>query len=130
MKETYHEGPSSTPGLLHLLLDTALPLERETAFFLLASVMDFLMTWFLLNYQTATGHIEFVESNVVARYFLYSWGFNGLIVFKLGTVALVAVICQIIARHRVEVARRLLQFATLAAMLVVVYSVVLLYQHT
>jgi hypothetical protein len=130
MKETYRDGQSSTPGLLNLLLDTALPLERETACFVLASAMDFLMTWLLLNCQTATGHIEFVESNVVARYFLYSWGFAGLIGFKLGTVGLVAVICQIIARHRVEVARRLLHFATLAAMLVVVYSVVLLYRHT
>jgi hypothetical protein len=130
MKETYHGGRPSASGLLHLLLDTALPLERETALFVLASVLDFLMTWVLLNYQTATGHIEFVESNVVARYFLYSWGFNGLIGFKLGTVAMVAVICQIIARQRVEVARRLLHFATGAAMLVVVYSALLLYRHT
>ena len=130
MKEACHDGQTSPPRNWSFVLFDGLPLEFETSLFVLASAMDFLMTWLLLNYQSGSSHIEFVESNFVARYFLYSWGFNGLIGFKVATVAMVAVICQIIARHRREVARRLLQFATVAAMLVVVYSVVLLFRHT
>lgn len=128
MKEAYHDG-SATPSREWGFND-GFPLELETSLFVLASALDFLMTWLLLNYQGGGEHIEFVESNFVARYFLYSWGFNGLIGFKVASVSLVAVICQVIARRRFEVARRLLQFATVAAMVVVVYSVVLLFRHT
>jgi hypothetical protein len=130
MKEACHDGQASPARAWSFVGLDGFPLELETSLFVLASALDFLMTWLLLNYQSAGGHIEFVESNFVARYFLYSWGFNGLIGFKFATVAMVAVICQIIARSRIEVARRLLQFATVAAMGVVVYSVVLLFRHT
>lgn len=130
MKEAYHDGRTAPSRAWSFVAGDGLPLELETSLFVLASVMDFLMTWLLLNYEGGGDHIEFVESNFVARYFLYSWGFNGLVGFKIATVSVVAVICQIIARHRIEVARRLLQFATVAAMVVVVYSVVLLFRHT
>lgn len=130
MKEAYHDGQTSPTRSWMFVGQDGIPLELETSLFALASAMDFLMTWLLLNYQSASGHVEFVESNFVARYFLYSWGFNGLIGFKFTTVAMVAVICQIIARSRIDVARRLLQFATVAAMVVVVYSAVLLFRHT
>lgn len=129
MKEACHDGRTTPPRNGASALTAGFPLEFETSLFVLASALDFLLTWSLLNYQ-GSGHIEFVESNFVARYFLYSWGFNGLIAFKVGTVAMVAVVCQIIARHRPEVARRLLQFAFIAAMVVVVYSAHLLFHHT
>lgn len=130
MKEAYHEGASAPSRAWSFGAMDAIPLEVETSLFVLASAMDFMMTWLLLNYQGGGDHIEFVESNFVARYFLYSWGFNGLIGFKIATVSFVALICQIIARRRIDVARRLLQFATAAAMMVVVYSAVLLVRHT
>ena len=67
----------------------------------------FVMTWLLLNYQSTSGHIKFVESNFLARYFLYSWGFNGLIGFKFATVAMVAVICFVTdAQRQLSVARK------------------------
>jgi Domain of unknown function (DUF5658) len=130
MKEASHAGRTSPHRAWNSLVYDGFPLEIETSMFVLASALDFLMTWLLLNYQGTGDHIEFVESNFVARYFLYSWGFNGLIVFKFATVGMVVVICQFIARRRLQVARRLLQFATVAATTVVVYSAVLLFRHT
>jgi hypothetical protein len=131
MKETYPDGRSTAQGGgLHFVLRQGLPLERETGLFVLASAMDLMLTWLMLNYDGAAGHVQFVESNFVARYFLYSWGFDGLVGFKFVTVALVAVICQIIARHRIDVARRLLTFATLVVIAVVFYSAALLVRHT
>ncbi|MBX9638177.1 MAG: DUF5658 family protein [Mycobacteriaceae bacterium] len=130
MNRTSREGSPADAGVLHFVLRQALPLEAETALFILASLMDFVMTWLLLNFQSESGRVWFVESNPVARYFLYSWGFDGLIAFKFAAVALVVVICQVIARSRPPVARKLLQFATVAVMAVVVYSAVLLVRHT
>jgi hypothetical protein len=91
--------------------------------------MDFLMTWLMLSLQSANGHVVFVESNFVAQYFLYSWGFRGLLYFKFAAVAFVAIVCQIIATRRLDLARRLLQFATVAVIGVVIYSVMLFVQH-
>jgi FtsH-binding integral membrane protein len=130
MKDAAREGQSTISGVLQFVFRKGLPLEGETLLFVLASGMDFLMTWLLLNYQSDSGRTWFVESNPVARYFLYSWGFDGLIAFKFASVALVVVICQVIARTRIQVARRLLQFATLVVIGVVVYSAVLLVRHT
>ena len=130
MKETLHDGRPSAHGTLRFLLHQGLPLERETVLFFVASAMDFVMTWFLLNYQTQSGRVWFVESNPIARYFLYSWGFDGLIGFKFATVVFVAVICQIIARSRLATARRLLMVATVVVLAVVAYSGVLLVKHT
>ena len=95
----------------------------------MASTLDVIMTWYLVTHSTEGSHTWFVESNPVARYFMDSWGFDGLVYFKFGMVAVVSVICQLIARHKVEVARRVLYFATLMVTSVVVYSVVLMFQH-
>lgn len=127
MKETYSGGQTSATGGWRFFVHESLPLERETGYFILASALDLMLTWLMLSYE---GHTRFVESNVVAQYFLYSWGLRGLAGFKFGTVAFVAVLCQVIARKRLEIARRLLVFATIAATAVVLYSAVLLVRHS
>lgn len=130
MRQTHHGGRASVPAVFNFVFRQWLPLERETTLYVIASLLDFLMTRLLLTSESANGHFSFVESNPIARYFLYSWGFNGLIAFKAATVSLVVVVCQIIARSRPDVARRLFTFATLAVMAVVVYSAVLMARHT
>ena len=129
MKEMSHDNRPSPVRSLYAMLCGRLPLEGETGLFILASTLDVLMTWYLVTHSTAGNHTWFVESNPVARYFMDSWGFDGLVCFKFAMVALVSVICQLIARHKVEVARRVLYFATLTVTSVVVYSVVLMYRH-
>ena len=112
------------------MLRQGLPLERETAFFILASALDVMMTWYLLMHGGSDDRTWFVESNPIPRYFLYSWGFDALVYFKFAIVAVVAVICQIIARSKLEVARRVLNFATVVVTGVVIYSIVLMVRHT
>lgn len=105
-------------------------LLSETWFYCLASGLDYLVTKHMLTGFGSAARIgQVVEVNPLARYCLESWGFDGLMAFKVGLVTLVALVCQLIARQRVEVARRLMIFATSAALLVVLYSVRLMIQH-
>jgi hypothetical protein len=130
MKEISRDNRPSPVRTLYLMLCGRLPLESETGLFIMASTLDVIMTYFLVTKSIGDNHTWFVESNPFARYFWESWGFEGLVFFKFALVALVSVICQIIARHKVEVARRVLYFATLMVTSVVVYSVVLSFRHT
>ena len=130
MKEMSHDHRPSAVRMLYLALRQRLPLENETATYIVVSAMDVLLTWYLLNYG-ANGQFRFVESNPVPQYFLGSLGdFTAVLCFKFVLVALVAAICQIIARTKIEVARRVLNFASIVVTGVVVYSVVLMVQHT
>jgi hypothetical protein len=104
-------------------------LEPETALYILMSTADVFMTWYLLYNGASNDRTWFVESNPIPRYFLESWGFDGLVYFKFSLVAFVAVICQVIARTRLDVARRVLNLATLLVTGVVIYSVALMVQH-
>lgn len=128
MKEMSHENRQSTVRTLYLLLRQGLPLEGETALFILASTLDVMMTWYLL-FHGGSDHRIWVESNPLPRYFLDSWGFDALVYFKFSLVALVALICQFVARHKIEVARRVLNFATLLVTGVVIYSIALMVQN-
>jgi hypothetical protein len=131
MKEMSHDNRPSAVRTFYLALRQRFPLENETATYIVVSAMDVLLTYYLLNYNSANGQFRFVESNPIPQYFLGSWGdFAALVYFKFALVALVAVICQFIARTKIEVARRVLNFASIVVTGVVVYSVVLMVQHT
>ena len=105
-------------------LGTQLPLETETARFVLASALDVFMTYLLIRNPD-----RFVESNPVALYFLNHWGVKGMVWFKFGTVAFVCVLAQIIARRKPETARGLLNLATVVVGAVVLYSLLLYLRH-
>ncbi|TWT58457.1 hypothetical protein KOR42_18320 [Thalassoglobus neptunius] len=112
-EEGEHEAERSWSDLLigHL------PLEAETAMFILVNVLDFLMTYLLLS----TG--KFRESNPIAEFFLHRWGpVQGMLYFKLSLVVVVCVIAQIIALKKPATARWLLNFGTVIVVGVVVYS--------
>jgi hypothetical protein len=134
VKEVSRDNRPSAIRTLYLLFCGRLPLESETGLFILASTLDVILTWYLVSlsksWSTEGNLTWFVESNPAARYFMEGWGFDGLVFFKFAMVTLVTVICQLIARHKVEVARRVLYFATLMVTSVVAYSVVLLMQHS
>lgn len=96
----------------------------ETRAFILVNVLDIVMTWFLLRQQDG-----FYESNPLARYILDSWGPKGMVYFKLGVVALVCIIVQIVNQRRPDRARLILTLGTLIVGCVVIYSLVLLIRH-
>jgi hypothetical protein len=101
--------------------------EGETLLFIVLSVADLLMTYFLL--RQAGDHLQFVEANPVARHFLNHWGVRGMVYFKFGMVALVCIVTQVIARYRPFTARLLLFFAIVVMIYVLVYSVRLYSVH-
>ena len=96
-----------------------LPLEKETARFVLVSMLDLLMTWLLLSRP------QFTEANPLAMFFLSRWGIAGMAWFKFGMVGFVGVLTQAIAREKLETARALLNFATVLCGGVVLYSLAL-----
>jgi len=127
-----HESftPKGSESVWTLLLRRPLPLQRESALFLLVSALDVFMTYLLLRTSAEDmGGPRFYESNPVPGYFLDSWGLRGVICFKFAMVAVVEVIAQIVALKQVETARRLLEFGTLIVGGVVVYSLMLSLRH-
>lgn len=114
----------------NFLFRTARPLEKESSLFILVSALDFFMTYLLLIYSGGGGGTEFYESNPVARFFYERWDVYGLVGFKFGAVATVAVFAQIIATERLRAARWLLNFATMLIACVVIYSLSLLLRHS
>jgi hypothetical protein len=126
---TMHESRSQAWKSIGAALRYRFPLDAESLAFVLASALDFALTWYLIAHYSGSTRMGFIESNPIARYFLYSWGFDGLVWFKVGTVSFVVAICQVIAARRVDVARRVLVFATFVVLAVVAYSVMLLLAH-
>ena len=97
-----------------------LPLESETAVFVLVNMLDFFITYLLL---WTTTHIE---ANPIARYFLEGWGIKGMLFFKLAMVLCVCIIAQIVAISRPKLARWLLIGLSGVVGAVVLYSLFLL----
>jgi hypothetical protein len=111
----------------HTLFRLSLPLQRESALFLLVNVLDVMMTFMMLtDVPEPEGRVMFYESNPVARWFLKDWGVTGIIAFKFTMVAVVEVIAQVVALRQLQVGRRLLEFGTIVVSLVVLYSMYLL----
>ncbi len=92
-----------------------LPLENETTTFILINCLDIFMTYTLLRRGA-------IEANPIANYFYQNWNFNGMIFFKLVTVAAVCVIAQVVAWKKPRTARFLLIFGSLIVGAVVIYS--------
>ena len=118
------QSNSPNPITLRDILGTA-AVQQETVLFVLVSSMDLCMTWILLD----RGGGRFVESNPVARFFLFEWGPRGLVYFKFAMVIVVCVLAQIIARSKPRAASWLLKGAVVLIAVVVVYSLTLLLQN-
>jgi hypothetical protein len=128
--ESPSERESLARGAWHTIFRLALPLQRESALFLIVSVLDVMMTYMMLSdVPEPDGRTMFYESNPVARWFLEGWGLSGIVAFKFSMVAVVEIIAQVIALRRLELGRRLLEFGTLIVCLVVLYSMYLLLTH-
>jgi len=126
MDATVHTNTRSASSLWYLVFRQPRPLETETTLYVLASALDLFMTYILLRYQgDYGGPTTFYESNPVAHYFFLNWGFPGMVFFKFGIVALVAIIVQIVAQSRLTTARWVFNFGTTVVACVVVYSLLL-----
>lgn len=122
-------GQPPAESLWKRLVLGQLPLEAETSYFILVNLLDFFVTYWLLM-SGGPGNMRFVESNPVARYFIYSWGpIKGMLGFKLSLVTFVCVVAQLIALKREDLGQKVLIFGTLATAGVVAYSVLLYLRH-
>ncbi len=117
-------------SLWHLIFRRPLPLEQETTVFILVSALDVFMTYLLFRYCAASETRYEVETNPIAALFYHGRNMRGMVYFKFGLVAFVTVITQIIARERVELARKVLNLGTLIVSGVVIYTLVLLLRNT
>lgn len=126
MKSSPYDNPLRR--LLHFGFRQRLPLEHETALFILVNVFDFLTTYYMLMHRES-GSVSFFESNPVASYFLHHWGLRGLLWFKMAVVAFVCVIAQVVATRKMATARLLLVAGTIIVSIVVVYSWRLFLHH-
>jgi uncharacterized protein DUF5658 len=97
-----------------------LRLETETACFILLNLCDVVATFLLL--RRSDSDLRFVESNPIARWFFEGWGFEGLIWFKVGMMATVVVISQVVAVKHSGTAKRLLDFGCIVLVCVFLYS--------
>ena len=118
-----HDSPALTA--LQLFCRQGRALLPLTLAYAVVNALDVVMTWILLTHD----QIHFVESNPIARYFIFGWGLQGMLLFKLLLVAFVTVICQIIACRQFLLAKRLMCFAVVTVSLVVLYSVGLMLLH-
>lgn len=91
---------------------------RKLLVFNLLSVADFFLTWQLLR----KGGGQVYESNPVANAWLTSYGWIGLLVFKIAMVLLIGSIAVIVSFYRPRTSDRILMFACLVTAGVVVYS--------
>lgn len=85
--------------------------------FLLVSIADLVMTYWLLSYSP-----NFYESNPLANWFFKNWNVAGMTFFKFGVVAFVVVISEYVERHRVGAGKFVLIIGTVVTAAVVVYS--------
>jgi hypothetical protein len=128
--QTSPRKPSSSPfGSLVSFFVKRRPFEHETSLYILVSVLDFYMTWWMLN-RGAEGGFQFVESNPVARFFIEHWGLRGLFGFKITAVVAVLLATVLIAERRPAAARAILWIGILVTGFVVAYSFAMYARHT
>mgnify|MGYP006290856393 CR=1 FL=1 len=97
-----------------------LELEHETSLYLLVSMLDLFMTVIVLNRG------GFRERNPLALRVLREWGVHGMLVFKIALVTVICLVAQVIARYRPRTAQVVLNAATFATALVVIYTFALI----
>ncbi len=110
---TLRQDLSSLQGLLSF----------EKSMFVIANIMDIVMTSMLLS----TG--QFIESNPIAAHILEDWGLTGMIAYKLIIVSIVMLIANIISIWKINTSKSLLHFGTLAVSGVVSYSILLMMNY-
>ncbi len=97
--------------------------QNEYVWFVFFSALDIMLTWAILSRGGR-------EVNPIANEVIMAWGLNGAIVFKFSITVLVVIVCEIVARQRVPLARGLAITAVVVSSIPVFYSLILLLLHT
>lgn len=110
----------------HLLLGH-LKHESETAWYLLLSVGDFILSYVLFTGGTVNGQSA-AEANPVAAWFLNHYGLlKGLLGYKLTVVVFVCLVVQLISMKQERLGRLILWLGIALTAYVDIYSLKLLF---
>lgn len=97
------------------------PMARLLVLFLCLSLADLFLTWKLIS----LGDGQVLESNPVASWWLATYGWGGMVAFKLGMVLVIGTLVGTIAWRRPRTSELVLVFACGAQSTVVLYSLFL-----
>ncbi|HWL10130.1 MAG TPA: DUF5658 family protein [Planctomicrobium sp.] len=123
--EVASKSPIRSINWYHFAVRRQLPLETETAVFILVNMLDYLATYSLLVIVGG-----FRESNPIALWFLEGWGpVKGLLIYKMALVTTVCLTTQLIYLERPWIARAILVAGSIGVFCVVIYSVLLYINH-
>jgi hypothetical protein len=94
-------------------------LQNEMSYFILVSVLDFFLTYLLLN-------LGAIEANPLANFLYQQFDFAGMLAFKLIVVAIVCIVTQVIAHRKPAYGRFVIWTGIIVTGAVVIYSTRLL----
>ena len=106
------------PSLFHIFTVETSKLQGLILLFLLVSIADLVMTYWLLSVNP---HVY--ESNPLANWFFANWNIAGMTFFKFGVVALVVIISEFVEHRRAGAGKFVLILGSLVTAAVVAYSV-------
>lgn len=112
------------PKWLHAIAIDTSKLQWWILLFLLLSIADLVITYYLLNLSP-----DFYESNPIANWFFKNWNIAGMTFFKFGVVAFVITIAEIVERKRPGSGKFVLFLGCVVTAAVVVYSIRLYQQY-
>ena len=110
---TESPGPGDRP---HLRFPNAY------AWLVFVSAMDLMLTWGIVF------ELGGAEANPLARLILDHTGFPGMIAFKFGVMTAVILVCEFIAKHAPDTARKLAVVAVAISAFPILWSTLLLAQ--
>jgi Domain of unknown function (DUF5658) len=108
-------GP--VPSLFHIFTVETSKLQWLILLFLLVSIADLVMTYWLLSINPRV-----YESNPLANWFFAKWNIAGMTFFKFGVVALVVIISEFVEHRRAGAGKFVLILGILVTAAVVAYS--------
>lgn len=101
--------------------------ESETAWYVLLSIGDFVLSYLLFSGGTLNGNAAY-EANPIAAWCLNHYGLiKGLLAYKVGMVIVVCLVVQLISFKQPRLGRLLLWLGIAATLWVVVHSLKLLF---
>lgn len=103
-------------------LKTSMRYPNHYVWLVFMASMDAIMTYLVLFFGGA-------EANPIARRILFTWGWQGMVVYKFALILLSIVICEIVGRKNDKLGRRFAVFAIIAQIVPVTIAVFLLVTH-
>ncbi|WP_432799380.1 DUF5658 family protein [Poriferisphaera sp. WC338] len=84
------------------------------------STLDIMVTWIILHHEGGS------EANPIAEAVLFKWGLPGMIAFKFALVTFFIVLCEVVARKKLDTGRWLAVVGVAISAFPSIYGMILL----